>query len=133
MAATIAQCLCITLVVAVSVPQPAVARSSSKAAAPRNTTFSTCNTGSSRLRLANLEQLSAACRPAHSGVGAAVLDCFKTSKVTVRNCSVNIKPKAKGKASKLPPVCKLLHAQGRLHGPSNATLIGVLNQAQFAK
>jgi hypothetical protein len=72
--------------------------------------------GSSRLRLANLEQLSAGCRPAHSGTGAAVLDCFRSSKVTVKDCRVSIKPKAKGKLSKLPAVCKLLHAQGRLHG-----------------
>jgi hypothetical protein len=75
-----------------------------------------CHAGSSRLRLANLEQLSAGCRPAHSGVGAAVLDCFRSSKVTVKDCRVSMKPKAKGKSAKLPPVCKLLHAQGRLHG-----------------
>uniref|UniRef100_A0A383WED1 Uncharacterized protein n=1 Tax=Tetradesmus obliquus TaxID=3088 RepID=A0A383WED1_TETOB len=113
--------------------QPAAARISSKAAAQHNSTFNTCNTGTSRLRLANVEQLPAGCRPGHSGMGAAVLDCFRTSKVTVKDCRVNIKPKAKSKASKLPAVCKLLHAQGRLNGPSNATLLGVLSEAQLVK
>jgi hypothetical protein len=70
--------------------------------------------GTSRLVLANLEHLPIQCKPGHRPIAAAVLECFASSRVTVRKCKVSVTP---GRASSKAGLdCRVMHAQGHLQG-----------------
>lgn len=70
--------------------------------------------GASRVVLANLANLPLQCKPGHRPIAAAVLECFASSRVTVRKCKVVVVP---GRASSKAGLdCRVMHAQGFLQG-----------------
>lgn len=77
-----------------------------------------CRAGISRLVLANLDHLPTQCRTGHTRLGAAVIECFTSSRAVVHKCRVILLPGKPSSRSGLD--CSVLHAQGMLTGRSGS-------------
>ena len=74
-----------------------------------------CAAGKSRLELIHTDSMEKSCRPPqHNKLQAAVLDCFSTSRATVVDCKLRLRPHFDSLRDRFS--CRPFSAEGTLQG-----------------